>query len=383
MCTEEDCAAMYAAMSNITEAIDRRRGVVRPLKLVWVMFLGCRHEFDEESSKKYLAAEVAPRNVDTRVFCDPSPTSDQKAYWSLMFSRPLGKDSAYIRRVVDAVADDMQTHDVIMMGNSYGGGVATRAVQHLAQRPNTRHIMNRLKLRTFGAIYCKTKGIQQVDTIHYMYNDDIVSLRACGMEVPDDDFFQDDQIFKFDPETKVAWIKNLFFDVRAISLRARNAGRLIHEYQEVHRSYKFVWQANMQFIKSGKMDVHKTLTPEMVAHLHQVLQQWNHIGRDDDYEPDDEFVNTFRKEMWKEHECELEYNDKGILKSKTNKDVIDFAYGAPPESLDEAKQMCKKKLVSFHPRKRKGECIKAGVNEGEVYQRIVSACDAISEKDFE
>lgn len=366
---------MGVALSRLNREVDRRQGG-RPLMIVWAMFLGCRHSFKPDSAKRALL-EGLPAGTSARVFCDPSPLSDVKAYMSLASTLPLSNDSAYIRGIVDAVAVDMKTHDVLLVGNSYGGGVATRVAQHLAARPGTLAIMGRLKLRTFGAICCSTAGVEHVDTIHYMYDDDAISLRASGLRMPGDHFFASGERFRYDPTTRIAWMKNLFFKVRGVPHGPRNWKGLSSAYQEIHRSYKFAWDANLAFVRHGGMDVHQRLTPAMAALLNQTLETWAHLESDGTYEPTDEYYDDFRRKLWGEHLCEQEYADKDVLRASDPLKVVDAASGWPPEDAADAARMCRRAKTKFNPRIRKGRCLKACVSQEEVHKKIADACEQL------
>jgi hypothetical protein len=199
---------------------------------------------------------------------------------------------------------------VLLMGGSYGGLVATRVAESLADHA----LAGELYLRTFGSIYVTRNPSLLPRTTNYAYAFDSIATDRTGLAPPG----VHDARAVFDPETRTVWLKHLDHATRPTESAALN---------KIHQGYKAVILNESGYLRDADM-----ADPDVQEDLENALMiDWRTTRRKRER-------HVLRKLM---RDCVRSFVDRGVLETDAHrladalaKMVVDDAYGdAEPVSL--------------------------------------------------
>ncbi len=177
-----------------------------PLKkkthIIYILGMGCLNEDAVRVAEYYRKLN---KNAIINVECNESlKTIFKNIIKTACYLKP-SKNNDFVLRIFDKINKLLNANkDVILMGHSYGGNVATI----LAELFNSHTNANKLKVATFGSIYItKPKKVTNIIIRQFMMLKD-VALKCNKLKEPKDmieDSYDDSKNY-------VTWIKNKFKD---------------------------------------------------------------------------------------------------------------------------------------------------------------------------
>lgn len=157
----------------------RARQTSQPKKMVVVYGLGCNHFGRAMNARRVMLNQIRHTdkisNVD--VMCN---TIDSKSMTYDIWKRLKDKElepTPFVEQVtIHVVSDLAQGEQILLVGHSYGGSVASRVGMFLSEYAHDDQLRN-LQIATFGSIFIPPPhATGSIDIRHYMYANDIATL---------------------------------------------------------------------------------------------------------------------------------------------------------------------------------------------------------------
>lgn len=178
----DECDALWRSIDALSAKFSRRDPrVPRPTKVIWVQFNGCAtRDYDKERYAKFMRRYV-PASAVVDVLCDMSNVRSFKDSYAAFFTGiQLPGDSRYVRRVLAVVREAIKTHDVLLTGESYGGGIVNRVAEILDGYANAK---TSLRVRTFGAAYIPPVPLD-IDAANFVIRNDCIATNISRLSAP-------------------------------------------------------------------------------------------------------------------------------------------------------------------------------------------------------
>jgi hypothetical protein len=175
----DECDALWRSIDALSAKLDKGRP--RSLKVIWVQFNGCAtRDYDKDRYAK-LVKRFAPDTTEVDVLCDMSNVrSFRDSYAAFFAGIELPEDSRYVRQVLAVVREAIRTHDVLLTGESYGGGIVNRVAEILDGYANAK---TSLRVRTFGAAYIPPVALD-IDAAHFVIKNDCIATSISRLSPP-------------------------------------------------------------------------------------------------------------------------------------------------------------------------------------------------------
>jgi pimeloyl-ACP methyl ester carboxylesterase len=209
-------------------ALQKRYNTLKDLAVIWVHGAGCVYGPNQDYTKRMIERNLifhgGAYKID--VLCDPS---SPRAWTQTLASgaRIMPGRTEFTSEVLRAVKARISTHaQVLLIGHSYGGLVASFVAQQLKDDPRA----SRLHVRTSGSMYTPTDFH---DIVHYLFVDDVRALRYNWATPPK--ALDGDAVY--DPRQKIFWLRNYVVpDVKSM----RNPVARQKAYDKVHAAHGWV-----------------------------------------------------------------------------------------------------------------------------------------------
>jgi hypothetical protein len=207
-----------------------------PVFIIFIHGFGCNDKGDKTGAataavNRWLKWTKDNAEPDSAVgFCNTNNMKIFKAViMSTLFHRP--KMTAFADRVSWLASMRLPSHRVVLMGDSYGGGIANSVALNLAKHE---HAAN-LAVRTFGATYIPFKPPREIkDWINFMYMDDLsVALNRLKQPAP-----KSFEPTTFEGDRNVMWIKTGY--------TGYNPKDLFGDRMKIHRQYGNVYKGMLK-----------------------------------------------------------------------------------------------------------------------------------------
>lgn len=228
----DECDAVWRSLDALATKFSEERD--RQVMVIWVQFNGCAtRDYDKPRYVKFMRRYV-PDTSEVDVLCDMSNVrSFRDSYAAFFAGVQLPDDSRYVRRVLAVVREAMMTHDVLLTGESYGGGIANRVAEILAGYPSAK---KSLSVRTFGAAYIPPVALD-VDAAHFVIRNDCIATSISRLSAPP----EGGAYCSPGTERQIMWLDSVYDPTATCSVA--HAGRYMRVHSDGYQRIRsMAWQ---------------------------------------------------------------------------------------------------------------------------------------------